>query len=175
MVWVKTLSRWAGTDRILVEEFNDNWDKIDTAMLGKKLLLDYTTEEEALTVEVPLTGVDWGSCAVAVIKITPSVEQVKGDTLWINFDGMNGSCRSLVSGTQYTDEFAFGSLAAETYLYLFVGRNSRNNITGLAPYRSDLLVCGHGRAYADKKNLILYNYGSGKTAPGTRIQIWGLG
>ena len=23
------LSRWAGTDRILVEEFNDNWDKID--------------------------------------------------------------------------------------------------------------------------------------------------
>ena len=30
--WVKTLSRWAGTDRILVEEFNDNWDKIDTAL-----------------------------------------------------------------------------------------------------------------------------------------------
>lgn len=26
------LSRWAGTDRILVEEFNDNWDKIDTAL-----------------------------------------------------------------------------------------------------------------------------------------------
>ena len=26
------LSRWAGTDRILVEEFNDNWDKIDTAI-----------------------------------------------------------------------------------------------------------------------------------------------
>ena len=28
------LSRWAGTDRILVEEFNDNWDKIDTALKG---------------------------------------------------------------------------------------------------------------------------------------------
>ena len=28
------LSRWAGTDRILVEEFNDNWDKIDTAIKG---------------------------------------------------------------------------------------------------------------------------------------------
>ena len=26
------LSRWAGTDRILVEEFNDNRDKIDTAL-----------------------------------------------------------------------------------------------------------------------------------------------
>ena len=28
------LSRWAGTDRILMEEFNDNWDKIDTAIKG---------------------------------------------------------------------------------------------------------------------------------------------
>ena len=26
------LSRWKGTDRILMEEFNDNWDKIDTAL-----------------------------------------------------------------------------------------------------------------------------------------------
>ena len=26
------LSRWAGTDRILHTEFNDNWDKIDTAL-----------------------------------------------------------------------------------------------------------------------------------------------
>lgn len=30
------LSRWAGTDRILVEEFNDNWDKIDTAIKGSE-------------------------------------------------------------------------------------------------------------------------------------------
>ena len=28
------LSRWEGTDRILMEEFNDNWDKIDTAIKG---------------------------------------------------------------------------------------------------------------------------------------------
>ena len=28
------LARWEGTDRILVEEFNDNWDKIDTAIKG---------------------------------------------------------------------------------------------------------------------------------------------
>ena len=26
------LKRWDGEDRILVEEFNDNWDKIDTAL-----------------------------------------------------------------------------------------------------------------------------------------------
>ena len=30
------LSRWAGTDRILVEEFNDNWDKIDAAIAGRQ-------------------------------------------------------------------------------------------------------------------------------------------
>lgn len=29
------LSRWAGTDRVLVEEFNDNWDKIDTALSNR--------------------------------------------------------------------------------------------------------------------------------------------
>ena len=28
------LKRWDGEDRILVEEFNDNWDKIDTALKG---------------------------------------------------------------------------------------------------------------------------------------------
>ena len=28
--------RRAGTDRILVEEFNDNWDKIDAAIAGRQ-------------------------------------------------------------------------------------------------------------------------------------------
>ena len=32
--WVKTPSRWDGEDRILHTEFNDNWDKIDTAIKG---------------------------------------------------------------------------------------------------------------------------------------------
>ena len=36
------LSRWAGTDRILVEEFNDNWDKIDAALGAQNCQL-YTT------------------------------------------------------------------------------------------------------------------------------------
>ena len=29
------LKKWEGGDRILHTEFNDNWDKIDGAMLGK--------------------------------------------------------------------------------------------------------------------------------------------
>ena len=29
------LSRWAGTDRILMEEFNDNWEKIDAALAAR--------------------------------------------------------------------------------------------------------------------------------------------
>ena len=36
------LSRWAGTDRILMEEFNDNWDKIDTALAARNCQF-YTT------------------------------------------------------------------------------------------------------------------------------------
>lgn len=36
------LSRWAGTDRILMGEFNDNWDKIDTALAARNCQF-YTT------------------------------------------------------------------------------------------------------------------------------------
>ena len=28
------LTQWEKTDRIMMEEFNDNWDKIDTALKG---------------------------------------------------------------------------------------------------------------------------------------------
>ena len=44
------LSRWAGTDRILVEEFNDNWDKIDTALAARNCRFytaSYTGDGEA--------------------------------------------------------------------------------------------------------------------------------
>ena len=44
------LSRWAGTDRILVEEFNDNWDKLDTALAKRNCQFytaSYTGDGEA--------------------------------------------------------------------------------------------------------------------------------
>ena len=62
--WVKTLSRWAGTDRILVEEFTDNWDKIDAALFSKlgraELITTITTDGTGrTTATIPLAGIDW--------------------------------------------------------------------------------------------------------------------
>ena len=58
------LSRWAGTDRILVEEFNDNWDKIDAALFSKlgraELITTITTDGTGrTTATIPLAGIDW--------------------------------------------------------------------------------------------------------------------
>lgn len=58
------LSRWAGTDRILVEEFNDNWDKIDAALgtaarqAAFHTILDVTTTEDLKDAAWPL-NIDW--------------------------------------------------------------------------------------------------------------------
>ena len=52
------LSRWAGTDRILVEEFNDNWDKIDTALKGNA--------DKAAALQTALAGA--GNCEIGMIS-----------------------------------------------------------------------------------------------------------
>ena len=54
------LSRWAGTDRILVEEFNDNWDKIDTALKGNA--------DGVAALQTALAGS--GNCGIAVTSYT---------------------------------------------------------------------------------------------------------
>ena len=172
------LNQWEKTDRILMDDFNADNAKIDAAMLGKKLLLDYTTEEEALTVEVPLTGVDWGSCAVAVIKIIPSETQASPDGLWVYFGSSSyqanqGKCRSIVMGTAY-DYFAEASLSGENLIFLFVGHNPNQNISGLTFYGYDVYACSFGYSFSKQTVLKIYNRGSAKTAAGTRVQIWGL-
>ena len=54
------LSRWAGTDRILVEEFNDNWDKIDTALKGNA--------DGVAALQTALAGA--GNCEIGLISYT---------------------------------------------------------------------------------------------------------
>lgn len=70
------LSRWEGTDRVLVEEFNDNWDKIDTAIKGSEdkaaaAMAAATALEGKLglqliqTVQVP-SGSDFAEASISV-------------------------------------------------------------------------------------------------------------
>ena len=89
------LSRWAGTDRILVEEFNDNWDKIDTALkgnadkaaaetaareaadteLGKKaglqLISSGTVSSDAYNVSVDLSNIAFGDWKAIYVSVKP--------------------------------------------------------------------------------------------------------
>lgn len=169
------LPKWEKTDRILMSDFNDMTEAIDAAMLGKKLLLDYTVETAAATVEVPLTGVDWGSCALAVVRIVPSAAQAAKDTVWINFDGYDGSCRSLSSNTTYSNHFASGNLGHELLVCLFVGRSSAGDIAGLAFNGYQPYACWHSRAYADKQKLTLTDRDGGTIAAGTKVLIYGVG
>ena len=171
------LNQWEKTDRILMDDFNADNAKIDAAMLGKKLLLDYTTEEEALTVEVPLTGVDWGSCAVAVIKIIPSETQERPDDLWVYFNHYtntyNGGCRQIVDGSKL-NYFSPANLNGASMIFLFVGHNPNHDITCLTFHGSDVYACSFNSSLSDRTTLKIFNRNSGKTAAGTRVQIWGL-
>lgn len=71
------LSRWAGTDRILVEEFNDNWDKIDAALgtaarqAAFHTILDVTTTEDLKDAAWPL-NIDWTEWKSVTIEIMPA-------------------------------------------------------------------------------------------------------
>ena len=72
------LSRWAGTDRILVEEFNDNWDKIDTAL------------------QTALAGA--GNCEIGLISYTGTGKSGDSDPTTITFPKMPTAF--IIKGTQ---------------------------------------------------------------------------
>ena len=79
MVWVKTLSRWAGTGRILVEEFNDNWDKIDAALLGlmgkvEKIGVLHNEISNSAAGRIDLSGIDWGSYQAVILAAPDYVD-----------------------------------------------------------------------------------------------------
>ena len=69
------LSRWAGTDRILVEEFNDNWDKIDTALKSNA--------DKAAALQTALAGA--GNCSIAISSYTGNGKYGSANPTVINF------------------------------------------------------------------------------------------
>ena len=74
------LSRWAGTDRILVEEFNDNWDKIDTAIKGNA---DGVAAETAAR-EAALAGA--GNCSIEIKSYTGNGTKGSSNAIRFTFD-----------------------------------------------------------------------------------------
>ena len=63
--WVKTLSRWDPEDRILHTEFNDNWDKIDTALKSSaEAVAAETAAREAADTALRTAIAACGNCEV---------------------------------------------------------------------------------------------------------------
>ena len=108
--WVKTPTRWAGTDRILVEEFNDNWDKIDTALKELKdaqtvvKLLDMTTTEVLSEVTLDLSGIDLTRYHKLDIWLMPNLSGIGGSATYcyIGSSDVSGAVEPTFRASQIT-------------------------------------------------------------------------
>ena len=96
--WVKTPTRWAGTGRILVEEFNDNCDKIDAALKALEdaqtvvKLLDMTTTEVLSEVTLDLSGIDLTRYHKLDIWLMPNLSGTGGRTARLYANGDKYLC-----------------------------------------------------------------------------------
>ena len=82
------LSRWAGTDRILVEEFNDNWDKIDTALKGNAdAVAAETAAREAGISALQTALTSCGNCKIVTGSYTGNGKTGAKKPIILNFPG----------------------------------------------------------------------------------------
>ena len=86
--WVKTPPRWKGTDRILVEEFNDNRDKIDTAIKGSADTVAAETAAREAGISVLQTALtSCGNCKIVTGSYTGNGNAGAKKTITLNFPG----------------------------------------------------------------------------------------
>ena len=118
------LSRWAGTDRILVEEFNDNWDKIDTALKGNA--------DKAAALQTALAGA--GNCEIGMISYTGTGKSGASNPTTVTFPKMPAG---------------FFLCGAETYLVVRGGDDHALMIyyTGSTTYVSQMQVSWKGNQF----------------------------
>ena len=72
------LSRWAGTDRILMEEFNSDNEKIDTALKGNA--------DKAAALQTALAGA--GNCEIGMISYTGTGKNGDSNPTTVTFPKM---------------------------------------------------------------------------------------
>lgn len=72
------LKRWDGGDRILHTEFNDNWEKIDTALKGNA--------DKAAALQTALAGA--GNCEIGLISYTGTGKSGDSDPTTVTFPKM---------------------------------------------------------------------------------------
>lgn len=119
------LKKWEGGDRILHSEFNDNWDKIDGAMLGKlgkveKIGVLHNEISNSAAGRIDLSGIDWGSYQAVVLSAADYADAAY--TFTISAEG-TASTRS----TSSASNSSLGVVNAAPYLLIFLplGDSSR--------------------------------------------------
>lgn len=112
------LKKWEGGDRILHTEFNDNWDKIDGAMLGKlgkaeKIGVLHNEISNSAAGRIDLSGIDWGSYQAVVLSAADYADAAY--TFTISAEG-TASTRS----TSSASNSSLGVVNAAPYLLIFL-------------------------------------------------------
>lgn len=118
------LSRWAGTDRILMEEFNSDNEKIDTALKANA--------DKAAALQTALAGA--GNCEIKMLSYTGSGQYGTSSPTTVTFPKMPAG---------------FFLCGAETYLVVRGGDDHALMIyyTGSTTYVSQMQVSWKGNQF----------------------------
>ena len=150
------LSRWAGTDRILVEEFNDNWDKIDTAIKGSEdkaaaALAAATALEKKMgwqllksTTKILTNGGNHMQLDISDVDLT------QYSTLHIRVDVTGNGYLFLGLQNEYLQKYQFSATAGPICLTLWTMRNGNAQVNGV--------LCGYNTPQLIGVNVTLQNF-----------------
>ena len=139
------LKRWDGGDRILHTEFNDNWDKIDTALKGNA--------DGVAALQTALAGA--GNCEIGMISYTGTGKSGDSNPTTVTFPKMPAG---------------FFLCGAETYLVVRGGDDHALMIyyTGSTTYVSHVPVSWEGNQFRYSSSTPTYQLNE-KDVP-----YWGL-
>ena len=119
------LKKWEGGDRILHSEFNDNWDKIDAALLGlmgkvEKIGVVQNKISNNAASSIDLSNIDWGSYQAVVLSAADYVDAAYKFSFSAEGTSSTSSNSSAAKGS-------FGEVNAAPYFLIFLplGDSSR--------------------------------------------------
>ena len=150
------LKRWDGEDRILVEEFNDNWDKIDTAIKGS---------EDKAAAALAAASVLEGKLGLQLLKSTTKiltnggnhmqldisdVDLTQYSTLHIRVDVTGNGYLFLGLQDEYLRKNQFSATAGPICLTLWTMRNGNAQVNGV--------LCGYNTPQLIGVNVTLQNF-----------------
>lgn len=162
------LKRWDGGDRVLRAEFNDNWDKLDTALaaIGQYETLDeITLETDGNSHVFDLTGFDWSKWQFVGVSVQAPMKQTAQNQAYITtLMGAPTDCTYRAGSFSCCATYAFMAVAAPL-------RNAESAVKGFyVGYTS-------GIAYGTTPFSKVTGWALTSTTPypaGTKMVLWGI-